>query len=427
MSFIEELSNTVSLPKIVKIRQTFKTKEEGPTREVLRAQLEQCPGFQKIKPGMRIAITSGSRGLDRYAEITRVVCDMVKEKGALPFIFPAMGSHGGATDEGQKIMLEHMNGISEETMGVPILSSMEVVEVGKNSDGRGIFIDRYSWESDGIILLNRIKAHTNFKGTWESGLMKMMAIGIGKQHGAEAYHKTGLQDLPRIVDEVGHAVLATGKILFGVATIDNGVNKVYKIETIDAPDIPKREAELLRESYTTFPANYWKQCDALIIEYIGKDISGSGADPNVTGRFATNYFSNDVHVTKIGILDITDKSDGNATGIGYGDLTTKRLAKKIDLESLYTNVVTNTVTKLGSIPLMLDSDRQVVCMSVRTSNVIDEANVRLCFIKNTKELNYIWVSENMVAEAIEKGCEVIGGPIDIPFDEEGNLLLDFSE
>lgn len=425
MGFIEDILGDVKIPKVVKIKQTFnKEYVEDPEAEI-KKQLENLEGFQKIHPGMSIAVTSGSRGIDKYAQVTKAVCDMVKEKGAYPFLFPAMGSHGGATAAGQVEVMEEINGITEETMEVPIKSSMEVVEIGHIGDGRPVFVDKYAHEADGIILINRIKAHTSFKGPYESGLMKMMAIGMGKQHGASFYHKIGFGEMPRAVQEVGPVVLEKENILFGVGMIENGYGKLRKLVCLNGMDIPVREKELLKESYESLAVNFWKQCDALIVKEMGKDITGTGLDPNVTGRFNTDFFHNDIHVNKIGILELTDASGGNAAGVGFGDVISRKLYNKINFETMYPNVLTSTVIKTANIPMVLDNDRLVIQAVLKTSNVLNDSDIRFCIIKNTKELEIIYISENMVDEAISKGAEVIGGLEEVTFDEGGNLKLSF--
>lgn len=425
MGFIEEILNGIRIPKVIKIEQTFNQECVDNVEAEVRRQVSGLKGYEKIRPGMSIAITSGSRGVDEYLKITKTVCDMVKEKGAFPFLFPAMGSHGGATAEGQIHVMEEINGITEETAGVPIKSSMEVVEIGHISDGRPVFVDRYAHEADGIILINRIKAHTSFKGPYESGLMKMMAIGIGKQHGAQTYHKTGFGEMPKIVQEAGSTVLEKENILFAIGTVENGYGKARMVACLDKEEIPERERLLLKQSYESLATNFWKQCDALIVKEMGKDIAGTGLDPNVTGRFNTDFYHNDIHVNKIGILELTKSSGGNAAGVGFGDVISRRLYNEIDFDTMYPNVLTSTVIKTANIPMVLDNDRLVVQAVLKTANVLDDTKIRFCIIKNTKDMKHIYISENMAEEAITKGAVILGAPEEVKFDREGNLAMDF--
>ena len=424
MGFLEDTLAAVHLPKIVGVRQTFfdETVEDIP--QAVRRAIEHLPSYQAILPGQSIAITAGSRGIHSLAAVTRAVCDLVKERGAEPFIVPAMGSHGGSTAEGQRALL-CAKGISEETMGVPIRATMEVDEIAHADDGRPIYLDRYAHAADGIILINRVKAHTSFQGPYESGLMKMMAIGLGKQHGAETYHRTGYKVMPALIADVGRKVTENANILFGVATIENGYSHLARVYGVEGKEIPLREPALLEESKRYLARSFYTELDALIVERIGKEISGTGLDPNVTGRFATSFYHNDIHINKIGILSLTEASDGNATGVGFGDAITYRLRDAINPEMTYPNVLTSTVMGIAATPISFATDKQVVQAIVKCSNAVHEEDVRLSIIRSTKDLDFIYVSENMAEEARSKGMEVVGTPFDIPFDAAGNLLLDY--
>lgn len=424
MSFMDDALAGIPLPRVVKVRQHFIREYIEDIPVYVRRELSGLAAYQSIKSGQSIAVTGGSRGVNKIAEITREVCAMIKEKGAFPFVVPAMGSHGGATAEGQIEVLATY-GITEESVGAPIKSSMEVVEIAEIADGRKVYLDKYASAADGIVLVNRIKAHTSFKGPYESGLMKMMAIGLGKQHGASVYHKTGFGQMPRIVEEVGNKVLQNAKILFGVGTMENGFGKCCKIAFLEAADIPSQEKELLKESYTHLARTFWKQCDVFVVTEIGKEITGTGLDPNVTGRFNTEFFKNDISVSKIGLLDLTAASHGNAAGVGFGDVIAKRLYDKIDLDMMYPNVFTSTVIKTANIPMVLKNDRQVIQALVKTANVLYDEKLRLSIVKNTKDMGIIYVSENMVGEAREKGCDILSEPMDILFDVDNALALSF--
>ena len=424
MSFIDDTLSVIPLPKLVKVREHFISDRIEEASAVLTAQLEALSSCREIKAGERIAITGGSRGIDRIDEITKTVCNFLKTKGAIPFIVPAMGSHGGATAEGQKEMLATF-GITEEAMGVPILSSMETVEIGHTHDGRPIYMDRNAHEADGIVLINRIKAHTSFRGKYESGLMKMMAIGLGKQKGAQNYHQTGFKAFPAIIEEVGNEVIRLEKIKFGVALIENGYNKLCKIECIEAAGIPAREEELLKESYKTLPRPFFRSIDAMIVKEIGKNISGTGHDPNVTGRYNNEHFKGEIHTEKLGILELTDKSHGNANGVGMGDFITKKLFDKIDLEQTYPNSLTSTAATTSKIPIILPNDKRVIQACIKTCCITDYTKVRMAILKNTKDLEIIYVTENLAEKAKKAGMEIVGEALEIPFDDHGNMLLSF--
>ena len=426
MGFIEETLAAVQLPRIVGVRQHFYNGTVEDVPAAVRKAVEALPSYRAIRPGQSIAVTAGSRGIDALACITRTVCDLVKARGAHPFIVPAMGSHGGATAEGQRALLA-AKGITEETMGVPIRATMEVDEIARADDGRPIFLDRYAHAADGIILINRVKAHTSFKGRYESGLMKMMAIGLGKQHGAETYHRTGYGVMPGVIADVGRKVTEQANILFGVATVENGYSHLAKIYGVEGREIPLREPAILEEANRYLARSFYTELDALIVERIGKEISGTGLDPNVTGRFATTFYHNDIHINKIGILSLTEASHGNATGVGFGDAITHRLRDAVDPAMTYPNVLTSTVTNIAAIPISFATDKQVVQAMVKCSNAVREADVRLSIIRSTKDLGFIYVSENMADEARQKGMEVVGTPFDIPFDADGRLALPYGD
>ena len=424
MGFIEETLRPISFPKIAKIEQSFDNTQILDIEGYIRGHLFNLEGYQKILPGQSIAITAGSRSIHAIDVILRCIIDAVKQKGANPFIVPTMGSHGGATAEGQLEVLKTLN-ITEESMGVPIRSSMEVDEIGRIYDGRPVFLDRYANQADGIIVVNRIKAHTSFKGDYESGLLKMMAIGLGKQHGAQNYHMTGFKEMPNIIPAVGREVIRLKNILFGVGIVENSYGKVCKIEMLNPCDIAEEERKLLIEANERLPRLFFRQADVLIIKEIGKDISGTGMDSNVTGRFNNEHFKNDMTITKIGILDISYKTKGNANGVGMGDFITRRLYNKIDLDQTYPNALTSTTVVSVKIPMILDNDKMVIAAAIKTANLMDQRNVRLAIIESTKNMKILYVSENMLQEARQKGMAVVSDITEIPFDCDGNLLLDF--
>lgn len=425
MSFIEDTLRDIPLPKIVKAEQQFDPEYLTNIEEYIRENLKNVEGYKNIKLGQSIAVTGGSRGINAIDIITKVICDMVKEKGAHPFIVPAMGSHGGATAKGQIEMLETI-GITEETMGVPIKSSMEVVQIGEILDGRPVYLDKYTNEADGIILINRVKAHTSFRGDYESGLMKMMAIGLGKQMGAQNYHKTGFKLMPDIVERVGLEVLKKKNICFGAAIVENSYGKVSEISLLNATEIPAEEKKLLIKANELMPKLFFKQADVLIVKRIGKEISGTGMDSNVTGRFNNEHFKGDITVTKISVLDATEKSHGNCNGIGLADFTTKRLFNKMDLNMTYPNALTATTVVTVKIPMILDTDKMAVQAAIKTCNLLDLKNCRIALIESTKNMKNIYISENMIDEAMNSNVQILSEPFDIPFDEDGSLELDFN-
>ena len=427
MDFIEKTLKSIPLPKVIKIHQYFGVShiEDEQISEDIRKNVLNLSGYRNIKAGQRIAVTGGSRGIHCIQVIIKTVCDMIKEKGASPFIVPAMGSHGGATQEGQLHMLALL-GITEETMGVPIKSSMETVQIGSFDDNRPIYMDKFAHEADGIVLINRIKAHTSFKGEYESGLMKMMAIGLGKQQGAQNYHQTGFENFSHIIESVGKKVIELENIVFGLGIIENGYSQISKIACMNACDIPGQEKALLRESYEHLARPFFRDVDVMICKEIGKNISGTGCDSNISGRFNNEYFAGDIHVTRLGILELSPNSYGNANGMGLGDFITKKIFKQMDLEQMYANALTTTAVSTVKIPMILPDDSSVFKAAVKTSCIGDFKKVRICIIENSKNMATIYISENMVEEAQAASCEICGNAIEIPFDADGNLLLDFN-
>nr|MCR4707851.1 lactate racemase domain-containing protein [Clostridiales bacterium] len=288
--FVASLVSDTFVPKMFRVRQVFPrpriASEEIPG--IIDALLSEEKFASRVKPGMRIAITAGSRGIANNALTTKCIADFCKKRGAKPFVVPAMGSHGGATAEGQREVLESY-GITEEYLGCPILSSMEVKKVGVNEEGFDVCIDKNAAEADGIILGCRIKPHTAFRGPYESGLMKMMAIGLGKQVGAQQCHEQGFKNMAKNVPMWGRTILKNAPILFGVPTIENAFDETCKIVAVAAEDIEAEEPVLLKEAFSYMPRIWVDSCDVLIVDHIGKNFSGDGMDPNITGTFCTPY------------------------------------------------------------------------------------------------------------------------------------------
>lgn len=426
MGFIDDTLAPVPLPKIVKIRQNFSTDhlELTEIETYLQEHIQALPGFAQIKPGQTIAITGGSRGINHIADITRILCSLVKSKGAHPFVVPAMGSHGGATAEGQRHMLETI-GITEETIGAPIRSSMEVDQIASFDEGRPVYIDRNAHNADGIIVLNRVKAHTSFHGRYESGLMKMMTIGLGKQKGAQNYHQTGYRIFPHIIETVGNAVIKNAKVLFGVALLENAFSKIRRIVCLEPALIPEQEPDLLQESYQYLARPFYRQLDVMIVKAIGKNISGTGCDSNICGRINNEYYTGDITPTRLGFLELTQETSGNANGMGLADFITKKLFTQADLEQSYPNALTSTAVLSAKIPMILASDRQVFKAAVKTANLVDYTQARLSILENSKNMQTLYISENMVAEAKAHGAEILDQPLEIPFDQTGTLQLAF--
>ena len=398
--FVADLVSGQKLPRMFQVKQSFMRPrlETAEIPEKIKELLSEEKFASQVKPGMRIAITAGSRGIANVALSTKCISDFVKSRGAYPFIIPAMGSHGGATAEGQREILESY-GITEEYVGCPILSSMEVKKIGVNEEGMDVFIDKNAAEADGIILGCRIKPHTAFRGPYESGIMKMMAIGLGKQHGAEVCHEAGFKNMAKYVPMFGRAIIKNAPILFALPTIENAYDETCRIVAVNADEIEEMEPGLLREAFDNMPRILVDECDVLIVDQIGKNFSGDGMDPNITGTFCTPYASGGIKSQRVCVLDLSPETHGNGIGLGYASATTRRVFEQLDLASMYPNAITCTVLGGVRIPIIMESDREAIQVCVRTCNEIDKNNPRIVRIPNSLHIEHIWLSEAYLEEA----------------------------
>jgi hypothetical protein len=420
---VADIVSDIKLPKMFRVKQLFPrpkiTPEEIPG--IINCLLAEEKFSSQIKPGMRIAITAGSRGIANVALTTKCIADFVKTCGAIPFIVPSMGSHGGATAEGQREILEGY-GITEEYVGCQIISSMEVKKIGVNEEGMDVFIDKHAAEADGIIVSCRIKPHTAFRGPYESGIMKMMAIGLGKQHGAEVCHEAGFKNMAKYVPMFGRAIIENSPILFAVATIENAFDETCKIAAVHADEIVAKEPPLLKEAFSYMPKILVDECDVLIVDYIGKNFSGDGMDPNITGTFCTPYATGGIKAQRVCVLDLSPETHGNGIGLGFSSATTKRVFEKLDLASMYPNAITCTVLGGVRIPIIMESDREAIQVCVRTCNEIDKKHARIVRIPNSLHLEHIMLSEAYYEEAKNNPQLVIESqPAELPFNGNGDL------
>ena len=379
MDAISELLKNYQIPKIAKVHQTFNNDELADVEGELRRGLEAT--CAPIKPGARIAITCGSRGIDKYALIIKTVADFVKEKGGQPILIPAMGSHGGATAEGQEEVLRRY-GITEETIGAPVVSSMEVKQIGTTPKGLPVYIDKNACEADGIILVNRVKLHTSFRGKHESGLLKMMAIGLAKQKGAEMTHFLRFENMAENIIAVGSIGIEKLNILCGVATIENGYNHLAELHVIRKDEILEKEPKYLVASAERMPRIALDEIDCLIVDEIGKEISGTGMDTNIIGRYHTNAASGGPNTIKLGVLNLTEKSEGNGNGMGLADFMPKHMFDQVDLEVSYMNTITSTEPNSTRIPMILANDKEVFQAAVKLCGQIKNEDIRLVIIRS---------------------------------------------
>jgi hypothetical protein len=406
--------------QLLKIRQSFDGAHLRDAAGALRAQLVSLDA--RIPAGARIAIAVGSRGIGNLPLFVKTVSDYVITRGAHPFVVPAMGSHGGATAEGQAEILRGY-GISEQAIGVPIRSSMDVVELPRGDLAFPIFMDRHVYESDGAILINRIKPHTDFHGRYESGLMKMALIGLGKLDGARAVHDFGVYGLRELIGPGAARVLASGKILAGVGVVENAFHQTQRVEVLTGDAIASEEPRLLDLARRSMPRLPTMAVDVLVVDRMGKDISGVGIDPNITGRIGVAGESDPAapRVAAMIVCDLTDGTHGNAIGVGLADVITRRLFAKIDYAATYGNVITSSFLERGKIPIVADTDRDAFATALRSCGYLPPGRERIVRIKDTLHLDEVYVSKAIVDESSgRQDVEVIGEATNL-FNDEGHL------
>ncbi|MER3438396.1 MAG: hypothetical protein C4346_12885 [Chloroflexota bacterium] len=420
-----------TLPRWLKVRQRLEATEITDIPATIAAEFAK-PGIgEAITPGLRVAITAGSRGIDRIAQVLRAVVDQVKARGGQPFIVPAMGSHGGATAEGQVELLAHY-GITEEAMGCPIKASMDTVLLGEVHHGDEdvpVYFDRIAYEqADAVIVVGRVKPHTDFHGPIESGLMKMIAIGLGKQKGADTFHSRGFPVFHTLIPAVGQFTLSRVNIPFGIALVENGYCHLGLIEAIPARRIIEREPELLKIAREWLGRLPGEKLDVLIVDEIGKDISGDGADPNVINRdiaglLAKSELNPKPTIQRIIFRDLTRDTEGNATGIGMADVVLRQLVDKVDWVATYMNGITAKHPEGGKIPLIVETDRQALYIALACCFRTQVETARIARIRSTKHVEELWVSEPFLPEVLASGrVEPLTDPESIAFDERGMLI-----
>ena len=415
----------MALPNMTRIQQQFEAPVLTDLPAAIHTELDRINASAIVKPGETVAVTAGSRGVANVDVAVKATIDYLKGLGAKPFVVPAMGSHGGATAEGQRSVLEHY-GITEETVGAPVKATMEVVELGKTASGLPVFLDRYAAEADHVVPLNRIKAHTDFNGSIESGLMKMMVIGLGKQQGANLYHRAFFQyGFEQVITAVGGLILDTGKIAFGLGLIENAHEDTAKAVAVPAAQLLQTERELLVEAKSLMGRLPFDELDLLIIDWTGKNISGTGMDTNVIGRMMQNFEPEPAKpaILRIFVRDITEESDGNATGIGLADFTTTRLVDKIDRHATYMNGITALGPQKSKIPFYYDTDQEAIAVALDTIGLTEPEDARVIRIESTLRLTELDISKVLLEDAkLHSGLEVIGETKPLPFDDAGNLI-----
>ena len=412
------------LPPMTRVRQKFDAAKLADIPGAIGKEFARPAIRERIKPGQVIAVGCGSRGIANIAQIACAVIAELKALGAKPFIFPCMGSHGAATAEGQKKVLETY-GITEASTGVPIRATMETEIVGHLADGTPVHMDKYAAEAEAIVVINRIKPHTGFRGATESGLTKMLAIGIGKITGAAIYHTHGMDRFPELLPQIREVNIAQRNVLFGVGIVENAYDETAYIEVIPAQSLKTREPDLQAMAKRMMPQLFFDDIDVLIIDEMGKNISGAGFDPNITGRNRRNVkWQDKPRVKKIVVLGLTRVSQGNATGLGSADVITMRLFKELDVASTYANVITSMNLDGGAIPIVMNNDHDAIALAVKTVVRVKPEDCRIVRIRNTLHLGEIEVSNALLEEVGRQPerFEIAEPPRDVKFDAQRNLV-----
>ena len=421
-SALRALLSQVEIPKFYQVRQCFPKDGIQDVPACLREKLARMEIGRKIQPGMRVVLTAGSRQIAHMPEILRELAAYVRGQGGQPYIIPAMGSHGGATAEGQRRILESY-GITEEFCGCPIYSTMETVQVGTTADGAPVRMDRFAHAADAIIVVGRIKGHTAFRGPYESGLVKMIAIGLGKREGADLLHQGGFREFGKRLPEYARVIWEHCNILFGVGLIENEFDETCRMEVIPGEEIFTQEPPLLQYAKSRMPRLLFPETDILMVHEIGKNISGNGMDPNVTGTFGTPYATGGIKKQTTVVLDISEASHGSFVGLGTADITTKRAFEKLDTDATYFNMMTTKVLGVGKIPMVMEDDRMAVQAAIKTLVDVNPKQVRMLYIKNTLSLQTILISEAQFQESVgQAGVELLEGPRPLRFAPDGSLL-----
>lgn len=394
---------------MIRIRQKFDVTELADVRSAVLEQLSFPQVASCVKPGDRVAVCVGSRGIHQIDKIVAAVLEVLLKQGAKPFLIPAMGSHGGATPQGQRQVLATY-GVSEETMGVPLDDSMETVFLGETENHIPVWFSKPAYEADWILPINRVKAHTDFSGPIESGLVKMLTIGLGKEKGCSALHRCGTREFAKILPEAGRKVLSTGKVRFGLAIVENSYEHTAMVRAVKAEDMMDTEPVLLKQAKAMMPSIPFSQIDLLIVEEFGKEISGAGMDPNITGRGSAGEVEGFTgpEIQQIVVLDLTPQSHGNAVAINVADFITRSFFEKIDLRATYKNGLACCNPSSAKIPVIAESEEEAISLAINCCRGIDLSAPRIVRIRNTLALDEMLISENLVEEARKRpGVEIL--------------------
>lgn len=417
----------ITHPHVALVEQHIETPRVDNVPEAIRDEMARLDVAKKVRPGMAIALTAGSRGINGIPTILATVAGELKRAGAEPFIVPSMGSHGGATADGQLHVL-HTLGVTEEAVGCPIRASMETVQIGRTPEGIPVHMDRLAAGADGIVVVNRVKAHTDYSGPVESGLMKMLTIGLGKHLGALTAHRHAiLLSYATVIASVGREVIRRAPLLFGLGVIENAYDETAAVVASWPHDFETADQALLERAKQIMPRLPFERLDVLIVDEMGKEISGTGMDTNVVGRRMnlSEPALASPHVTRIVVRDLSARTYGSAIGIGLADFTTQRLVDKMDRQPTYINCLTANAPENGRIPMIGATDREAVDWAFLTCGAVEPADVRLTRILNTLHLERFYASEALRSEIeANQRLKIVSAWEPLAFDPTGALTPD---
>ncbi len=412
----------MSFPQMATFRQRFDAQRLDDPEAAVAAELERCGVLDRISTGQRIAVTGGSRGIANIDKITRVVVDAVRQAGGQPFLMPAMGSHGGATAQGQKQVLASY-GLSEETLGCPVEATMDTDQIGQLDDGTPIFVNRLALEADGVIVVNRVKPHTSFRGIHESGVVKMMTIGLGCHRGASMAHAQGAEGLSRLIPALGKAILEHLPVLAGIAIVENAYDETMVVEALLPDQFASREPKLLELARASMPRIFAQGIDLLIVDEMGKEISGTGMDTNVIGRMMLPGVKepSTPGVSRIFVRRLSERTHGNANGVGLADVIPRQLHDAIDFEATYANAFTSTFLNRAYVPIVMANDREAIQSMFDVLRMENPAQARVARIRNTLSLEHVQLSQALARDTSHPDLSQQGEFSEMSFDADGAL------
>ncbi len=418
----EKLIGDARIPRMKWARQLF----PRDTVESVTAALDtgfSAPGcLDKVQPGMRIAICVGSRGIANIVSVVQHTVSAIRSRGGEPFIIPTMGSHGGATAEGQIDMLATL-GVTEASVGAPIVSSLETRVVGTVLGDVDVHVAKDALEADGVVPIARIKPHTAFRGEYESGFMKIFVIGLGKHNGALESHKYGFGVFRELIPLAGAMILDKTPVLFGVALIENAFHETCSVDVVPAERLVEEEPKLLKKAFDYMGRIYFDNLDVLVVREIGKNISGDGMDPNITGTYPTPYAGNGLQAASRVVLGLTEETHGSSIGLGMADYSTLRVFEQVDPVPTYTNALTSRVSSVAKIPVLLPHDELAIRTAIYASTTRTATNPRIVLIKDTSDIEYIEISESLWEEAVAGGnVQLHEAEHEMAFDSDGFLI-----